>query len=40
MDRLALSQGQKTSETTVRLSIERTIEYMDRLAIIEGQKFF
>ena len=38
VDRLALSQVQKTAERTVRFSIKRTIESMDRLAIIEGQK--
>jgi len=30
MDRLALNQGQKTAETTVKLSIKRTIESMDK----------
>jgi len=40
MDRLALSQGQKTAEKPVRCSIKRTFESIDRLAIIEGQKNF
>jgi len=37
MNRLAFNQGQKTAETRVRLSMKKTIESMDRLAIIEGQ---
>jgi len=40
MDRLALNQGQKTAETTVKFAIRRTIETMDRLAFIEGPKHF
>jgi len=38
MDRLTLNQGKTTAETTVTFSIKRTIESMDRLAIIEGEK--
>jgi len=34
MDRLAIIQGQKTAETTIRFSIKWTIESMDRLATI------
>ena len=39
MDRLAIIQGQKNGETTVRFSIKWMIEFMDRLAIIQAQKF-
>jgi len=38
MDRLAITQGQKIVEKTVRLKKKWTIESMNRLAIIQGQK--
>ena len=38
MDRLAIIEGQKIVETTVRFSIKWMIEFMDRLAIIQAQK--
>ena len=38
MDRLATIEGQKIVETMVSFSIKRTIESMDRLPLIHGQK--
>ena len=38
MNRLALRNGQKIVETTVRISSKKTMKSMDRLAIIQGQK--
>ena len=35
MDRLAIIQDQKVVETTVRFSSKKTIESMDRLAIVD-----
>ena len=38
MHRLAIIEGQKIVQTTVRLSIKWTIESMNRLALKNGQK--
>ena len=40
MERLALNQGQKTAETTLRYLIKRMIQSMHRLALIQGEKIF
>ena len=38
MNKLALKNGKKVVETTVRISSKETIKSMDRLAIIERRK--
>jgi len=38
MNRMALRNGQKSVETTLRVASKETIKSMDRLAIILGEK--